>query len=124
MVRPGGSAQDLSTLLSPRSVAVVGASGNLESISGRPIKLLKRFGFKGHIFPVNPNHDSLAGLKCYPDIRSLPLSPDVVLVGVRAQLVPGVVEQLSLIHISLLVGHQDHRGLYKVGQQGPAGDSG
>ncbi len=95
MVRPRGSAEDLSTLLSPRSVAVVGASGNLESISGRPIKLLKRFGFKGHIFPVNPNYERLAGLECYPDIHSLPLTPDVVLVGVRAQLVPGVVEQCS-----------------------------
>ncbi|NLO56204.1 MAG: CoA-binding protein, partial [Thermovirga sp.] len=79
---------DLSLLLSPRSVAVVGASENLESISGRPIKLLRRFGFKGGIFPVNPNRKTVAGLECYPDIRSLPITPDVVLVGVKARLVP------------------------------------
>ncbi len=86
---------DLSLLLSPRSVAVVGASENLESISGRPIKLLRRFGFKGGIFPVNPNRKTVAGLECYPDIRSLPITPDVVLVGVRARLVPEIVGQCS-----------------------------
>ena len=86
---------DLSLLLSPRSVAVVGASENLESISGRPIKLLRRFGFKGGIFPVNPNRKTVAGLECYPDIRSLPITPDVVLVGVKARLVPEIVGQCS-----------------------------
>lgn len=88
-------APDLSSLLLPRSVAVVGASGNPESISGRPVKLLQRFGFSGKIFPVNPGRDSIAGLKCFPDIASLPETPDVVLVGVRAGLVPGVISQCA-----------------------------
>jgi hypothetical protein len=49
-----------------------GASGNLESISRRPVKLLKRFGFKGRVFPVNPNRKVVAGLECFPDVRSSP----------------------------------------------------
>jgi len=95
MARAVDVTNDLSLLLSPRSVAVVGASENLESISGRPIKLLKRFGFKGDIFPVNPNRKIVAGLECYPDIPSLPVTPDVVLVGVKARLVPEIVGQCS-----------------------------
>ncbi len=86
---------DIGHLLSPRSVAVVGASGNLESISGRPVKLLQRFGYKGKIFPVNPGRDVISGLECFPDVSSLPETPDVVLVGVRASLVPGVMEQCA-----------------------------
>jgi acyl-CoA synthetase (NDP forming) len=88
-------AMDLTRLLRPRSVAVVGASGNLESISGRPVKLLQRFGFNGNIYPVNPGRDRIAGLQCFPDIASLPETPDVVLVGVRAGLVPGVIGQCA-----------------------------
>ncbi len=87
--------KDLSRLLLPRSVAMVGASGNPDSISGRPIKLLQRFGFNGKIFPVNPGREKIAGLKCFPDIASLPETPDVVLVGVRAGLVPGVIRQCA-----------------------------
>lgn len=89
------SVTDISRLLLPRSVAVVGASGNPESISGRPVKLLQRFGFKGNVFPVNPGRDSIAGLECFPDIAALPETPDVVLVGVRANLVPGVISQCA-----------------------------
>lgn len=92
-------AMDLTRLLRPRSVAVVGASSNLESISGRPVKLLQRFGFSGNIFPVNPGRDRIAGLQCFPDIASLPETPDVVLVGVRAALVPGVIGQCADRHV-------------------------
>ncbi|MDO9508363.1 MAG: acetate--CoA ligase family protein [Thermovirgaceae bacterium] len=95
MNRLAAKVTDISRLLSPRSVAVVGASGNPESISGRPVKLLQRFGFKGRIFPVNPGRERIADLECFPDIASLPETPDVVLVGVRAGLVPGVISQCA-----------------------------
>lgn len=84
---------DLSRLLSPRSVAIVGASSNLDSISGRPLKLLRRLGFRGALYPVNPGRREIGGLPCWPDVASLPETPDVVLVGVRADLVEAVVDQ-------------------------------
>lgn len=86
---------DLTQLFSPRSVAVVGASTNLDSISGRPLALLRRFGFAGAVYPVNPKYSEVDGHTCYPDIASLPETPDVVLVGVRASLVEGVMEQCA-----------------------------
>ncbi|MFY9516360.1 MAG: CoA-binding protein, partial [Acetomicrobium sp.] len=70
----------LDRLFKPRNIAIVGASSNLDSISGRPLKLLMRYKYKGGIFPVNPKYDSLHGFTCYPDVRSLPVSPDVVIV--------------------------------------------
>ncbi len=86
---------DLNRLLNPHSVAVVGASANSEGISGRPMALLDSFGFSGNIYPVNPRHDRIAGRDCYPDVASLPETPDVVLVGVRASLVEDVLQQCA-----------------------------
>ena len=88
---------ELGRLFLPKSVAIVGASSNLETISGRPLKLLKRYGFKGPVYPVNPKYESIEGFRCYPSLSSLPEAPDVVLVGVRASLVPGVIEECSRI---------------------------
>ena len=83
---------DLHRLFAPRSVALVGASENLDSISGRPLRLLKEHGFSGRLYPVNPRHENIDGTPCFPDVGSLPETPDVVLVGVRAALVPGALE--------------------------------
>jgi acyl-CoA synthetase (NDP forming) len=72
-------------LINPRSVAVIGASADPTKTSGRPIAYLRKHGFEGAIYPVNPKADTIAGLKCYPDVASLPETPDVgiVLLGAR-----------------------------------------
>lgn len=93
----------LERLFSPRSVAIVGASANLESISGRPLKLLNRYGFTGPVYPVNPKYDSLEGIRCYPSLGSLPEVPDVVLIGVRASLVPKVMEECARLGVGFAV---------------------
>ena len=75
----------ISRLLKPRSVAVIGASADPAKTAGRPIAYLQKHGYIGSIYPVNPKADEIAGLKAYPDIASLPETPDVglVLVGVE-----------------------------------------
>lgn len=72
-------------LINPRSVAVIGASADPAKTSGRPVAYLRKHGFEGAIYPVNPKVDSIAGLKCYPDVASLPETPDVgiVLLGAK-----------------------------------------
>ncbi|MFC6941481.1 acetate--CoA ligase family protein [Salinirubellus sp. GCM10025818] len=82
----------MQTLFSPSSIAVVGASADPERVSGLPIKYLQDHGYGGELFPVNPNHDRVAGLRCYPDVDSLPETPDLVLVIVPAGAVVEVVE--------------------------------
>ena len=71
--------RDLRPLFEPRSIAVVGASSNLNRTGGRPIRLLLEYGFDGPIYPINPNRDEIGNLKCYPDISSLPETPEFVL---------------------------------------------
>ncbi len=93
----------LEKLFLPRSVAVVGASPASDTISGRPLKLLREFGFSGNVFPVNPKYRTVAEYSCYPDVASLPETPDVVLVGVRASLVPSVMESCAARRVPFAV---------------------
>jgi acyl-CoA synthetase (NDP forming) len=83
----------MQTLFSPSSIAVVGASADPERVSGLPVKYLQDHGYGGEIYPVNPNHETVAGLRCYPDVGSLPETPDLVLVIVPGRLVVDVVAE-------------------------------
>jgi len=75
----------IARLLKPRSVAVIGASADATKTAGRPVAYLRKHGFTGDIYPVNPRVDSIDGLRCYPDIASLPSAPDVAIVLLGAE---------------------------------------
>jgi acyl-CoA synthetase (NDP forming) len=82
-------------LLLPRSVAVIGASADAAKTSGRPVAYLKKHGFAGQVYPVNPRYDNIAGFTCYPDIRSLPEAPDVGIVLLGAERAHEAVRELA-----------------------------
>ena len=67
----------LDALFKPQSVAIVGASDK-PTIGRRLIASLDRIGFKGAVFPVNPNYSAVAGRECYRGLAELPEPPDVV----------------------------------------------
>jgi acyl-CoA synthetase (NDP forming) len=79
----------------PRSVAVIGASQDLASISGQPIAHLRAKNYAGRILPVNPRYSEIAGLTCYPDVASLPEAPDVAVIAVAAKRVPDALSELG-----------------------------
>ena len=79
-------------LFYPRSVAVVGASPK-GGYGLSVITALTSFGFSGSIYPVNPNYDSIAGLRAYPELGAIPEPVDAVAIAVPSQAVPGVVRQ-------------------------------
>ena len=74
---------DLSNFLSPRSIAIIGASENFASISGKPLHFLIDHDYRGKIFPVNPKYDTLAGLKCYKCVLDIPEPVDLALLAVN-----------------------------------------
>ena len=76
------SVESLQPLLAPRSIAVIGASENPNKIGGRPLAYLKRFGFNGPVFAINPTRAEVQGFKCLPSLDALPEVPDVVVVAV------------------------------------------
>jgi acyl-CoA synthetase (NDP forming) len=82
-------------LMEPRSIAVIGASTDPQKTAGRPIAYLQKHHFKGKIYPVNPRVEEIAGLKCYPDIGSLPETPDVAIIMVGTDKALSAVQELS-----------------------------
>ena len=84
-------------LMEPRSIAVIGASTDPKKTAGRPIAYLQKHHFKGKIYPVNPRVEEIAGLKCYPDIQSLPETPDVAIIMVGTDKAFSAVKELAAL---------------------------
>jgi len=80
---------DLTPLMKPRSIAVVGASQRMTRAT-RVVANLQRFGYRGRIFPINPKYTDILGLPCYPDLASTPEPADTVVVAIPADQVPAV----------------------------------
>jgi acyl-CoA synthetase (NDP forming) len=85
----------LSALLTPRSVAVVGASGDAASPFARPLRFLLRHGFPGEVVPVNPKYGEIDGLRCFPSLRAVPGQIDLVVVLTPAAHVRETIEQAA-----------------------------
>ena len=85
---------ELQALLSPRTIAILGASADLTKINGRTLRFLQEKGYQGQIFPVNPKYESIAGLRCYPTIAALPEAPDLAVIAVPAAQVLASVREL------------------------------
>ena len=87
----------LKRLITPRSVAIIGASADTTKLTGRPLAYLEKYGFAGDIYPVNPRHMEIGGYRCYADIAALPQPPDTAIVLVGASKVVDAVRQLAAI---------------------------
>lgn len=87
--------KDLTPLLRPSSVAVLGASARAESLGNRVMKNLVRSGFRGDIFPVHPQAAEVEGLACFRDLRSLPKVPDCIAVALSADKVLDALEEAA-----------------------------
>src|ERR1035437_1333467 len=63
---------DVSRLLTPRSIAVVGASDTAGNVGGAAVRFLRKFGAPCEVWPINPGRETVAGLRCYPNVAALP----------------------------------------------------
>ena len=88
---------DLTRLLRPRSVAVVGASERDDSYAGETLLNLRLAGFAGPVWGVNPKRAEAHGFPCFPSLSELPEVPDAVVVGIPAAGVPEVVEEAGAL---------------------------
>lgn len=108
----------LRQLLCPKSIAIIGASSDLRKVNGRPIGNLLRDGYAGAIYPVNPAYGEIAGLKCYPDVESLPEVPDLGVVAVAASRAVQAVEALGSKGVRFVVVWS--AGFAEAGEEGRA----
>jgi len=98
------SVEELEEILHPQCVAVVGASANSRSWGYSYTHHLKEYGFRGKIYPVNPNHSEILGIKAYPSLSDIPGPVDYVISCVPAADVPTMLvecvrKQVKAVHL-------------------------
>ena len=87
---------DLERFFNPRAIAIIGASQDLNTISGQPLKFLTSHGYPGKLYPVNPRYQEVAGVKCYPALADVPEVPDLVLILVNAARVADMLRECGV----------------------------
>jgi len=93
----------LEAFFNPKSVAVVGASRQEGKVGHELISGLIGGGFAGTILPVNPKCDEILGLTCYPDLKSLPETPELACIVVPAASVPAVMQQCANLGVKAAI---------------------
>ena len=86
---------DLSAFLSPKTVAVIGASPDTTSLRGRIMKVLLCHDFKGKVFPISRSHPEIMGLKTFPTISDVPEKVDLAVLIIPAIYVADTLEECA-----------------------------
>lgn len=77
----------------PKSVAILGASNDATRISGRALHYMKKAGYRGQIYPVNPTRETVQDIKAYASLAAVPEIPDMVLICIAAEKVKDAVRE-------------------------------
>lgn len=89
----------MQNFLEPESVAIIGASRQTGSGSFNNVETILRYGYTGRIYQINPHTTSICGLKAYPSIASLPEVPDLAIISLSRERVPGIVAECGYFGI-------------------------
>jgi acetyltransferase len=87
--------RNLEHVLAPRSVALIGASTEAGSVGNVLTANLLAGGFAGEVYLVNPHHESIDGRRCYPDVASLPATPELAVIATKPETVPALIGELG-----------------------------
>lgn len=83
----------LNSIFRPRRIALIGVSNNPDSVGGITLRNLVGGGYNGVVYPVNPKREAVFGIPCYPDVKSLPKTPDLAVIMTAAKHVPQIVRE-------------------------------
>ena len=72
----------LTPVFAPQSVAVIGASRRPGTVGRSVLDNIRTCGYQGRLYAVNPNAKQVGGVPCFPDVASLPETPDLALIAV------------------------------------------
>lgn len=108
----------LDSLFKPKSVAVIGASVKELSIGNRILKNLLDFGFKGSIYPINPNAEKVQGVRAYKSILDAPDEIDLVHIIIPSRFVPQAVEDCGKKGVKSIIINS--AGFKETGPEGEA----
>ena len=74
-----GEFADVSRLLAPRTVAIIGASDQPGNVGGAAVRFFGKFASPCTVWPVNHGRDTVAGLPCYKSVADLPAPADLAI---------------------------------------------
>src|SRR5579859_3269343 len=83
----------LNAIFEPKSIAVIGATEKAGSVGRTLLWNLISHPFGGTVFPINPQHASVLGIKAYPTLAALPQSVDLAVIATPAPTVPGLIDE-------------------------------
>lgn len=93
----------LTAFFKPRSVAIVGASRNPGKLGYLLLKNLQVSGYRGKIWPINPEAKRILNTKVYASMADLPGVPDLVVVAVPAPIVDQVVTSAGELGVKAMI---------------------
>jgi acyl-CoA synthetase (NDP forming) len=87
------SATQLSAILRPKSIAVIGASTSPDKLGYEIMKNILDSGFPGAVYPINPKADAILNIPCHVSVKDIPETPDMAVIIIPARFVPQAVEE-------------------------------
>jgi acyl-CoA synthetase (NDP forming) len=94
---------DIAKMLWPKSVAVVGASGDIHGLRGRILEIMLSHPYDGKIYPVSRSAKEVQGLTAYPSVDALPEPADLAILIIPAQYIPAELERCGKAGIKAAV---------------------
>jgi len=108
--------KDLNLFFNPKSIAVIGASRSPEKVGSIVLRNIINSGYKGEIYPINPNAAELNNKKCYPDIFAIPDGCDLVVISLPSEISLEVIAQVAEKGIKNIVLYAS--GFKEIGEEG------
>ena len=103
-------------LLAPRSIALVGASGDARKNTARPLRFMRKHGFQGRVYLVNARGGSAGGETVYQSVLDIPETVDHAFVMTAARHVPQVLAECARKGVPVASIYSD--GFAEIGQAG------
>ncbi len=103
-------------MFAARSIALIGATESEGSVGRSLLTNLLSERFDGVLYPINPRRESVLGVKCHPDLASLPETPDLAIIVTPAATVPGVVRECGAkgVGVAIIIS----AGFKETGEEG------
>jgi acetate---CoA ligase (ADP-forming) len=106
------------SLFSPRSVAIIGQSDDAAKAAGRPLKFLRRMGYGGRVYPVNPRRETVLGERAWPALAALPEPPEHAYIVTPTEAAVAAVEECGRLGVKVATVLAD--GFAEAGAEGAA----
>ncbi|MEI6172731.1 MAG: GNAT family N-acetyltransferase [Bacteroidota bacterium] len=106
----------LNNIFNPQRVALIGVNTNPNSVSGKVLINLVSGGFRGVVYPVNPDNEAIMGIPCYTSVSVLPKVPDLAIICTAAEKVLSAITECGEFGVRGIIIMS--AGFKEIGEEG------